>query len=883
MSRSSYSLSGEKLEKIRNLPFPATKKEALSRASFFSYFIDSVPRLSELMGPLRRLARPKVRFTPTDEDRQAFESLKNHLLDPRVGVIRMPSSSLSDTIIVWTDASQNTIGALITQMLYPLPHTNLDPSRRYLTIIGCWSRRIDETWSPHPIWNLELIALDETVRKFRFLLEGRPFYVMTDSSTVRAWASLELVPLDISRRIMRLQVFNFKILFVESRLNASDWVTRLDASKPDMTFSRFLEDRVVNANGDKMGWEELFSEKKFEDATGFFHRSRRQNMARAVAKDERNDGEVMDDDGDEERCIVSYAPEAEDANQASVRIESASAARKLVHAVAAQGAKGWRSRVDSIDVVTLAAFGLDDDEVDEGMDEMVDDAVIDDDTLEGVSLPSFDWESLREALKLQENDETIAMIIDFIVNEKASPDKTKALGFSLQFQQFLRHRSLFRLSKQHVLFRLWVRPDGLTDRLIVVGGAQFEELVRNTHRSPTSPLRHLGIRKTFNAISNTYFAFGARRIVLKIVSQCGNCALNRFHATRAEKSGNQISLAPNEDGMIDVAGPIHGFGASPSTGRGRYVLVYVDLHSRLAFASVVASTDDSAILKALVELRDRLSGLPKRMWMDNALVQPGSTTESFLKERGVRITHGMPTVSRCQAKVERLIGSLTRLFCKIHTDQPELSFPRIVAEAILIHNNSPSDGLPQNLSPNDIHFARAPSTFPLITTNSGACTNQFVKASRLASRKTVVEDVRRFLRRQKLTSPTDYSRKLKVGDLCLRRRTSFAPSAPKKLQFRLKIEAYEITSKLATNAFHACSLMDNRCVVLPGDVLIKVASLSKEELRALCREMETIAARSNALSTPISGTDDRGRGVRRSARVRARSERIEADLSTIFT
>ena len=272
-----------------------------------------------------------------------------------------------------------------------------------------------------------------------------------------------------------------------------------------------------------------------------------------------------------------------------------------------------------------------------------------------VSLPSFDWETLREELRLQENDETIAMIIDYIVNDRPSPDKTAALGFSLQFQQFLRHRSLFRLSLQRVLFRLWVRPDGLTDRLIVVGQERFVELVNETHRSPASPLRHLGIRKTFNALSSTYFAFGGRRAVLKIVSQCGNCALNRFHASRAERTGNQISLAPNEDGMIDVAGPIHGFGASPSTGRGRYVLVYVDLHSRLAFASVIASTDDSAIVRALVEIRDRLSGLPTRLWMDNALVQPASTSETFLKERGVRIVHGLPTVSRCQAKVESQI------------------------------------------------------------------------------------------------------------------------------------------------------------------------------------------------------------------------------------
>ena len=69
LSQCSKAIANEKKEKIQNMEFPTTKKEALSKSAFFAYFISVAPRLSELMTFLRRLAHPKVRFKPTQADR----------------------------------------------------------------------------------------------------------------------------------------------------------------------------------------------------------------------------------------------------------------------------------------------------------------------------------------------------------------------------------------------------------------------------------------------------------------------------------------------------------------------------------------------------------------------------------------------------------------------------------------------------------------------------------------------------------------------------------------------------------------------------------------------------------------------------------------------
>ena len=128
---------------------------------------------------------------------------------------------------------------------------------------------------------------------------------MTDSSTVRAWASLELVPLDMSRRIIRLKSCNFCIVYIESRLNASNWITHLDSGKPTVQFRRFLEDGVVNADSEALDWKDLFCDRKFEEATGFFQRSRRQNLPKASCAAHLKNDEGDDDDEDDKRVLIS--------------------------------------------------------------------------------------------------------------------------------------------------------------------------------------------------------------------------------------------------------------------------------------------------------------------------------------------------------------------------------------------------------------------------------------------------------------------------------------------------------------------------------------------------------------------------------------------------
>ena len=113
------------------------------------------------------------------------------------------------------------------------------------------------------------------------------------------------------------------------------------------------------------------------------------------------------------------------------------------------------------------AIELSDEDIEEGMVEEVEEGEVDDRCLEGVLLPTFDDEKRLYLLDLQDDDD-IRRCKGMLEDEEMLPDKLSVLQESWSVQQFLRHRSLFRLTSQNILIRIWVEPDGRMTQLIVV-------------------------------------------------------------------------------------------------------------------------------------------------------------------------------------------------------------------------------------------------------------------------------------------------------------------------------------------------------------------------------------------------------------------------------
>ena len=905
-------LSSEKVEKLKNLTFPESKKELISRLALLQWFNRLAPKLSELTSSLRQLALPHVRFVPTQQHRQAYKQAIDHLLDSRVNSIRLPSNDPKDTTVLFSDASSHSISCLLTQYMLPIGATS---GQRHLHIVGVFSSVIKPAWANWPIWLLELTAFYEATRKFSYFLSNKTFYLVTDSSTLTHWISLENVPKDLSRKIIALQKFQFKVIFLESRLNPADALTRVQQDKePVAEYPRFLKNRIFNSKNEQIPWQTIFSQRKCDQAKAFFLRNRNQQLSQASDSPAVDDGED-DDDVDED---ILFAPDSVIKTEVGVTEarKNSNEPRALSHrktgpqiccistgsverneegqrcnvsaaligpGVSAtiekrkdaigqnfSGSPHYASSIEKKEILaveaeeaedvyaSIAAVELDDEEIAAGLNEDEEERIERDASFDLVALPHFDDDQLHHVQNLQK-DEIIGKIIKYLTAEIQLPSKHEALSLPAPIKNFLRHRSLFKVSAQKILFRLWTNENSITP-LIVVGPSEFEKILQKSHSFNAEgggggELAHVGQRKTMNYLSRIYYAFGMRSAINKYISDCPTCRLNHYPKTVPESHGLMLATEPNVAYVIDCAGPLAGWASSstPSasgTGNPRYIFVAVDMFSRFLITSVMKDVKDDSIVKAIQHMRLMLNGLPRRIQCDNALLTKNSNALKFLRENNVDVTHGRAYISRDQSQAERVIQTLTRLYCSYHTDAPQVPFEKLVAEATLTYNNSPHDSLPNKMTPKDLHFLRATSGFARVEADApevkGAKNvKELFASARAAGRASLRKAVLTYLRRKPEESATRAPR-IRAGDFCLQKRTSFPQHAPRKLAHKLAVDGYEVKARVATNSFRVESIIDGTTSIKPGDHLIRLRGYDREKLKRLVEAMAMAQERTAA-------------------------------------
>ena len=127
----------------------------------------------------------------------------------------------------------------------------------------------------------------------------------------------------------------------------------------------------------------------------------------------------------------------------------------------------------------------------------------------------------------------------------------------------------------------------------------------------------------------------------------------------------------------------------------------------------------------------------------------------------------------------------------------------------MAHNNAPHEGLPNQLSPREVHFTRAPRSFlraiPEVDSNAPPSIRSTIAAARAVREDVVRNDVMAHVKRQEKRSPTNYTARIQKGDYALQKRTSFPTRVPKKLAFRMLIDAYEVKARIATNSYRVTS------------------------------------------------------------------------------
>ena len=85
----------------------------------------------------------------------------------------------------------------------------------------------------------------------------------------------------MTRRVLKLQTYDFKIAFVESRIQPADVVSRWDEddNKDGIYHRRFLFGRILNGFGEEVPLKNLFCNSTKKELEKFFQRTKRQTQS----------------------------------------------------------------------------------------------------------------------------------------------------------------------------------------------------------------------------------------------------------------------------------------------------------------------------------------------------------------------------------------------------------------------------------------------------------------------------------------------------------------------------------------------------------------------------------------------------------------------------
>ena len=203
----------DKVEAIRKLNPPTTKKEIRSFIGSCSYYRKFLPNFSGIARPLIDLTKKNTRFKWTEEHQEAFDFLKESLT--AIPFLSYPDMTKDFTL--YTDASDTCIGACLTQIdeedeevpVYFVSHKLSDTQTRWSTI------------------EKEAYAIFYAVTKLNYILYGAHFTIKTDHQPLIYLLNAPSNNKKIQNWMLQLSAYNCRIEHIKGTDNAmADMLSR---------------------------------------------------------------------------------------------------------------------------------------------------------------------------------------------------------------------------------------------------------------------------------------------------------------------------------------------------------------------------------------------------------------------------------------------------------------------------------------------------------------------------------------------------------------------------------------------------------------------------------------------------------------------------------
>ena len=178
------------------MPEPTNKKTVQRILGLINYVVKFIPKLFEVIRPLRELLQKDIHWHWEENTKKLFEDVKKLLSSDRC----LAFSDVSKPITIQVDASNSGLGAVLLQVGKPVAYT---------------SRSLTSTEKNYAIIEKEFLAVLFGCVRFHQHIYGNKTFVESDHKPLESKMKKPLprAPAGLQRMLLRLQRYDFQLSY----------------------------------------------------------------------------------------------------------------------------------------------------------------------------------------------------------------------------------------------------------------------------------------------------------------------------------------------------------------------------------------------------------------------------------------------------------------------------------------------------------------------------------------------------------------------------------------------------------------------------------------------------------------------------------------------
>ena len=209
-----------KYETIKNYPIPKNADEVRRFVAFCNYYRKFIENFAQIAYPLNQLLKKNVEFIWTQECLNAFNTLRNCLISPKI--LQYPD--FTKQFILTTDASNIGCGAVLSQIT--------EAGDRPVTFA---SKTFTPAEKNKPTILKELTAIHWAINYFKAYLYGKKFTIRTDHRPLVYLFGMKNPTSKLTRIRIDLEEFDFDVVYIAGKENvAADALSRIAITSDEL-------------------------------------------------------------------------------------------------------------------------------------------------------------------------------------------------------------------------------------------------------------------------------------------------------------------------------------------------------------------------------------------------------------------------------------------------------------------------------------------------------------------------------------------------------------------------------------------------------------------------------------------------------------------------